>query len=131
MIIGSWGTSLVFSTSDEKILTFNRFSHAVSSVWTGHSRVGKKDRSEFIRPGLQTVSFQMVLNANLGVRPRTMLDILNKAVEQGEVNILVIGGKRVGVNLWKIKNISEAWDVVLQQGELVKATVQVSMEEYL
>lgn len=131
MIIGSWGTQLVFSTSDEKILTFKRFSHAVSGVWTGHSRIGKKDRSEFIRPGLQTVSFQMVLDATLGVRPRAMLEILDRAVEQGEVNTLVIGGKRVGVNLWKIKSISEAWDVILQQGELVKATVQVSMEEYL
>ena len=131
MVIGSWGRALVFSTSDEKILTFKRFSHAVSGVWTGHSRVGKKDRSEFIRPGLQTVSFQMVLDASLGVRPRDMLDLLSRAIENGEVNTMVLGGKKVGTNPWKIKSISETWDTILQQGELVKATVQVSMEEYL
>lgn len=129
--IGSWGSSLVFSTSDSRILTFSNFSRTVSATWSSHSRIGKKDRTEFIRPDLQAVTFSVTLDATLGVRPRTMLDNLASAIESGAVNPLVIGGKRVGNNLWKIKKASETWDVVLQQGQLVKAKVTLTMEEYL
>ncbi len=129
--IGSWGNALVFSTSDSRILTFEKFSRKVSGEWTTHSRIGKKDRSEFIRPGLQSVTFSITLDATLGVRPRSMLDTLANAVESGEVNTLVIGGRRVGTLPFKIKSTSEAWDYVLQRGELVQAKVNVTMEEYL
>ena len=129
--IGSWGSSLVFQTSDARILTFDKFTRTVSSSWTNHSRIGKKDRSEFIRADLQGVTFTVEIDATLGVRPRAMLDTLARAVESGEVNPLVLGGKRVGSNRFKIKKTSEAWDVILQQGQLVRAKVNVTMEEYI
>lgn len=129
--IGSWGKKLVFSTSDKKILTFEKMSRTVSATWVTHSRVGRKDRSEFIRPDLQSVSFIIVLDATLGVRPREMLGTLTNAVEAGEVNTLVIGGKKVGSNKFKIKQASEAWDCVLTKGELAQAKVTLTMEEYL
>lgn len=129
--IGSWGNALVFSTSDSRILTFNNFARTVSATWANHSRIGKKDRTEFVRPDLQEVTFTIVLDATLGVRPRTMMDNLATAVENGTVNYLVIGGKRVGSYCWKIKKASEAWDIFLQQGQLVRAKVSVTMEEYL
>lgn len=129
--IGSWGNALIFQTSDTRILTFNNFKRTVSSSWANHSRIGKKDRSEFVRADLQGVTFTMVFDATLGVRPRAMLDALASAVENGEVNTLVLGGKRVSGNRLKIKKTTEAWDVVLQQGQLVRAKVDVTMEEYL
>lgn len=129
--IGSWGNILVFSTSDSRILTFENFSRTVSATYANHSRVGKKDKTEFVRPDLQEVTFAMTFDATLGVRPRTMINNLAAAVENGTVNPLVIGGKRVGSNRWKIKKASEAWDVFLQQGQLVRAKVNVTMEEYL
>jgi phage protein U len=129
--IGSWGKNLVFSTSDSKILTFEKMSRTVSATWVNHSRSGKKDRSEFIRPDLQSVSFTIMLDATLGVRPRTMLNTLAKAVESGEINTLVIGGRKVGSNKFKIKQASEAWDCVLTKGELAQAKVTLTMEEYL
>ncbi len=130
-VIGSWGSALVFSTNDRRILTFNKFSRTVSATWASHSRIGKKDRTEFIRPNLESVTFTVDLDATLGVRPRSALDLLAYAVESGEVNTLVIGGRRVGTCPFKITKISEAWDYVLQQGQLVRAKVDVTMEEYL
>ena len=129
--IGTWGRTLVFSTNDSRILTFEKFSRTVSASWATHSRIGKKDRSEFIQPDLQGVTFTIELDATLGVRPRAMLDVLASAVESGEVEPLIIGGRRVGSSRFKIKKTSEAWDYVLQQGQLVRAKVNVTMEEYL
>ena len=65
------------------------------------------------------------------IRPRTTLDRLAAAAESGEINFMVVGGKMVGTNRWRITSISEAWNVVYNKGELVKATITVSMEEYL
>jgi hypothetical protein len=129
--IGSWGTEIVFSTSDSRILTFSDFKRKVSATWATHSRVGKKDRSEFVRADLQSVTFTIILDATHGVKPRATLEALEAAVESGKVYPLVIGGKKVGSNSWKLKSTSEAWNVVLTGGELVQAKVDVTMEEYL
>lgn len=128
--VGSWGSAIVFSTSDYRILTFKDFSRTVSGEWATHGRIGGKDRVEFVKPGLQKISFKIELNAMHGVHPRTVLDRLANAVEQGEVNPMVIGGKRVGKNRWRITGTSEAWETVYYRGELVKASVTVTMEEY-
>ena len=55
--VGSWGNSIVFSTSDYRILTFKDFSRNVSGEWATHGRIGGKDRVEFVKPGLQKISF--------------------------------------------------------------------------
>ena len=129
--IGAWGKTLVFETSDARILTFSKLTRSVGSEWATHSRIGKKDQTEFIRPSIQKITFTITLNAMHGVRPRTMLDAIAKAIETGEVNTFVIGGKKVGTDRWKIKSVSESWDTILNGGEIVKAKVNVTMEEYL
>lgn len=131
MEIGSWGRDLVFSTSDRRILNFQKFSRSSGSEWATHSRIGKKDQAEYLRPKLQKVTFTMKLDATLGVRHRSMLDLLILYAERGTVNILVIGGKRVGEYYWMITDLSEAWETVLNRGELVSAKVNVTMQEYL
>lgn len=131
MVVGSWGNVLIFEVSDDKILTFNKLTRAVGSEWAKHSRIGLKDQSEFIRPTVQKLTFTISLNAMLGVKPRAMLEVIEKAIENGEVNTFVVGGKKIGKNRWKIKSVSEAWDTFLNKGELVKAKVNVTMEEYL
>lgn len=131
MAIGSWGTALVFQTSDKRILTPTNLSRTVSSDWAMHSRIGLKDQPEFLRPSLQKITFDLELNAELGVPPRAMLQNLERYVERGTANTLVIGGKRVGKYYWRITSTSEAWQVLLNRGEMVKAKVTVTMEEYL
>ena len=130
-VIGSWGNAIIFRTSDSRILTFSNFSRTVSSSWANHSRIGRKDKSEFVRPDLQKITFTIVLDATLGVKPRETLEMITGAVEKGTVNTLVIGGKKIGSSRWAIKSTSEAWDYILQEGQLVHAKVSLTMEEYL
>ncbi len=130
-VVGSWGNTIIFRTSDSRILTFSNFSRTVSSSWANHSRIGRKDKSEFVRPDLQKITFTIVLDATLGVKPRETLEKIAGAVEKGTVNTLVIGGKKVGSSRWVIQSASEAWDYILQEGQLVHAKVSLTMEEYL
>ena len=131
MAIGNWGRGLVFETSDRRILTPTNLTRSVSGVWATHSRIGAKDEAEFLRPAVQKVSFDLELNAEHGVRPRAMLEYLEWAVETGTVEIMVIGGRRIGRHYWRITETSEAWQVIMNGGEMVKAKVTVKMEEYL
>lgn len=131
MAIGNWGTSIVFSVSDRKVQTFENMTRTVGSQWATHSRIGKKDQVEYLRPALQKITFDMELNAEYGVNPRAMLEKLESLTEKGTVNTLVIGGKRVGKHRWRITDISEAWETIYNRGELSRAKVSVTMQEYL
>ena len=131
MAIGNWGSDVIFTTSDLKILTFNDFSQTVGSDWATHSRIGQKDRVEYLRPKLRKVTFGIVLDAMLGVRPRTVLEMMEDHAEKGHVFPLVIGCKRVGRYQWRMTEVGETWEEILNRGELVKAKLNISMEEYL
>lgn len=131
MAIGCWGTALIFSTSDRRILTFNNMVRTVGSEWVTHSRIGLKNQVEYLRPTLQKLTFTMDLDATLGVRPRATLDMIASYTERGSVFPMVVGGKRIGSYRWRITGSSETWEVVMDRGELVRAKVNVTMEEYV
>lgn len=130
-VVGNFGNRIVFETSDRKILTFSGMTQKVSGKYAKHSVSGEKDRPEFTGPGNRSVSFKMLLDVSLGVRPRDVISKIEDAVESGETEYLVIGGRPVGSNKFYISSISEAFDVVLSHGEIARASLQVNMEEYL
>ena len=131
MEVGSWGTDIVFCVSDSRIFTFRDFKRSSGSEWAMHTRIGSRDQPEYIKPALQKVSFTMDLDAQYGVRPRDTLDMLIRHTEEGTVNTLVVGGKKVGRYRWRITSLSEAWEIVYTRGELARAKVDVTMEEYV
>lgn len=129
--IGNLGKQIVFKTSDKKILTFNDFKQSVSGRWAVHERIGEKPRSEFIGPGLRSISFTIVLSASNGVRPRKTLEKIENMIEEGAVEYLIIGGEKVGYYKWKITDMSETWDVIYSKGQLARATASITLEEYI
>jgi phage protein U len=129
--IGNLGKSIVFSTSDKKIFTFKNFKQTVSGRWAEHERILKKPRAEFLGAGLRKITFDINLNVQLGIKPRKILKTMEKMVESGTAEKLVIGGHKVGKNKWRITSISETWNVIMNKGELVQASVSLTLEEYL
>lgn len=130
-VVGNFGRRIIFETSDRKILTFSGMTQKVSGKYAKHSVSGQKDRPEFTGPGNRNVSFKMLLDVNLGICPKDVISRIEEAVENGETEYLVIGGRLIGQNKFCISSISEALDVVMSHGEIARATLQVSMEEYL
>ena len=130
-MIGNFGSRIVFETSDRRILTFSGMTQKVSGKYAKHSVIGQKDRPEFTGPGNRNVSFKILLDVSLGIRPREVMDNIESAVESGEVEYLVIGGRPIGGNRFYISSVSEALDVVLSGGEIARASLNISMEEYV
>ena len=129
-MIGIMG-SLRFRVNDSKVFTIQNMKRDISASWNSMERIGQKPISEFGGPDLQTVSFEITLDASLGVKPRQLLGVIEQMTELGEANELVIGKKLVGKNKWVITKCSQTWDVILRGGELYRANVTLSLQEYL
>ncbi len=130
-MIGSLG-DIVFETSDKRILTFSNFSHSVSGRWNTTETIGGKPKKEYLGPDVQKVDFDIVLNSTFGVNPAKSIRKLECMALSKNAYPFFIGGKPVGFSAvyWIVKSVSESWDVILNDGKIVKATVTLSLEEY-
>lgn len=130
MAIGTLGRNVVFEVSDDRVFTFSELTREVTSRWTNHEPQGVKPKPEFLGAGLQTASLTITLSATLGVRPRDVLEAIENMVENGTAKTLVIGNRPVGSNPFRLTGSSEAWNTVYNRGELARATLTISLEEY-
>ena len=130
MAIGTLGRNVVFEVSDDRVFTFSELTREVTSRWTNHEPQGVKPKPEFLGAGLQTASLTIPLSATLGVRPRDVLEAIENMVENGTAETLVIGNRPVGSNPFRLTGSSEAWNTVYNRGELARATLTISLEEY-
>lgn len=130
-VVGTLGRKIVFEVSDKRALVIQNMSRDSKGRWTTHNTVNKKPKSEFLGPDLQTVSISIYLSSNLGVRPRSVLNAINAMVENGTAEYLIIGNRPVSKNRFKLISASETWDKIYSRGELAKAKVSISLEEYV
>lgn len=128
--IGSFG-SLIFETSDEKVLTPANLKQDLSGQWATHKVIGSKPQLEFGGANGRKIRFKIVLDVNLGVKPRTQIDLIEWMLENGYVDYLVIGNRIIGIHRFAITAMSETWDAVYAHGELAKATLDITIEEYV
>lgn len=131
MAIGHIGKTVVFETSDAKILTFKKMQRTVKGRWASHSRVGIKPKKQFLGPDADQVTFTITLNAEHGVKPRKTMENIEELIKTGEPQTVVIGSRKVGENKYVITEVSESWDTILNQGEVVKIACDITLEEYL
>ena len=130
MTIGTLGSRIVFEVSDETALILQEMTRETSGRWAIHEAMGAKPKAEFLGPGLQTVNLTIYLSAGLGVRPRSVLEAVEGMVEAGTAEYLVIGNRTVGKNPFRLTGSSETWSTIFSRGELVKAALSITLEEY-
>ncbi|MNC05267.1 phage tail protein [Paenibacillus sp. FSL R5-0636] len=122
---------IVFVVSPEAIRTFQEFTRASAGRWAKHEIIGQKPKTQFLGPGLDTISFTMWFDARYGLNPRKELDKLTEIDRAGKALPLIVGKKGVGTGLWVITGLSQAWTKVDNVGNIIRATVNVSLEEYV
>ncbi len=120
-----------FRVSDRKVITMNRLKREMGATWNTMDRIGQKPLVEYGGPNLQTLSMEIVLDASLGIKPRNMLRTLERMAEGREAYEMVLGRKLVGKNKWVVTRCSAAYDVILREGEIYKATVELNLQEYI
>jgi phage protein U len=122
---------IIFETSDQRIMTFSGLKRESSGRWLSHDLIGIKPKSEFLGPGLQTITFTVLLNGSYGVKPREEMDLWLGYAEKGTADLFVINDAPLGDDLWVVKSVSQVWDTVFNGGELYSGKVDVTIEEYI
>lgn len=131
MVIGNLGDLIMFEVSSDKIQTFSSLTRSVKGKWTTHDIIGDKPKSEFLGADLSDISFSVTLSVNHGVKPRDTIERIERAVERGEHFSFVLGGRLIGENDWKITAMSETYDVIIVNGKIAKAKVNLTLQEYV
>ena len=130
MAVGSLGSKIVFTVSEGQVLTFSNMARETAGRWASHEAMGVKPRAEFLGPDCQKITLDIQLSASLGVRPRRVLDAVEAMVESGATEYLIIGSRPVGRNPFPGTGSRETWDTVYSGGELARAKVSLTLEEY-
>ena len=126
---GTFGKLISFSVSDNSMLTFSELKHEGEARWKEHALVGRKPRKQFLGPDTETITFDMVLDARHGVKPLTTLSNIAAYRDKGKSDHLIINGTKICANKLTITKTSQTWDEVWNKGELVRATISVTLEE--
>ncbi|MGG3322325.1 phage tail protein, partial [Brevibacillus centrosporus] len=91
---------VVFVATQETLRTFQEFTRSSASRYADHEILGKKPKSQWIGPGLDTISFSMAFDALYGLNPRKELNQLVELERSGKALPLAIGGVGIGVYMW-------------------------------
>lgn len=128
-VMAQWG-DIKFSVNSEKVFSFRGMKRSYSGRWATHNIIGKRPMVEFQGPDLDEINIEVILDAELGVKPRSTMYQFRKAAKNGLVAYFYVGGKKVAVNKFRITNGTENWNEIWNKGELVRATAQLTFKEY-
>ena len=130
MYIGYMG-DIVFICSADYMLTPSNYARESSGRWSEHELLMRKPVSQFGGPGLEKLSFDILLDAGHGIDPDKQLQKLRKMRDAGAVFPLVIGGKPVSQSSWRLDSLKEGEHYFTAMGELQQCKVSVQLTEYM
>lgn len=130
MYVGIFG-DVIFSVGHLRVLTPSNFKGTTGANWAEHEVLGGKARAEYLSPKLREYTFDILLDAALGVNPRKMLNRLTEMSENGEIHYLIIGFAPVSQNKFRVTEISDSWDSVIKHGLLMQCKVSLTIKEYI
>lgn len=129
-VIGSFGV-IVFEVSTDKIQTYDEFQRTNSPRWQEHSIIGQKPILEFEGPGVDTISFTVVLRADLGINPEEQLVKLRKFARWGQKALFIRGNQPISTNYWVIDNLIEKHRNIDKSGNVLTIEVDLNLKEYV
>lgn len=129
-VIGSFGV-IVFEVSTDKIQTYDEFQRTNSPRWQEHAIIGQKPILEFEGPGVDTISFSVVLRADLGVNPEEQLVKLRKFARWGQKALFVRGNQPISTNYWVIDSLIEKHRNIDKLGNVLTIEVDLNLKEYV
>ena len=130
MALGSY-MGMTFTVSDRRILTPSGLKGQGGSDWATHNRTGARARSQWIAPKLRKYQFDLLLRAQDGVNPRSVLRHFQRMAETNAADWFIVGGSPVSPYPFKITDIGDEWGSVLHGGAMVECKVSLTIEEYL
>ena len=127
--MAKWG-DITFKVNSDQVFTFRKMKRSYSARWASHNIIGKRPKMEFQGPGMDEITIEVILDAELGVKPRATMKKFRSAAKKGLVAYFYVGGKKVAANKFYIASGEENWNEIWNKGELVRATASITFGEY-
>ena len=83
--LAKWG-GIEFKVNADKVFSFRNMKRSYSARWASHDIVGKMPKMEFQGRDADEITIEVMLDAELGVSPRTALREFRAAAKTGRVN---------------------------------------------
>lgn len=112
-------------------MTFNNFERNGTARWSDHELIQNKSRSQFEAPGLEEVTYTVLLKAELGINPLKQIEKLREMKDTGKTAQMLIGRKPISQNQWSIQSMRERYNTIDNQGNILSAEVDLSLKEYV
>ena len=129
MYIGYMG-DIVFVVSPDYMITPMDYERESAGRWTEHDLLMRKPVSQFGGPGLEKLSFSIILDAVHGIDVAEQLKKLRVMRDTGAVFPLIIGGKPVTQSYWRLDSIKETGNYWTADGRLLQCTPSLTLTEY-
>lgn len=129
-VVGAYG-EVVFEVSSEVARTLDNAEWSGKANWSTHDRHLDNALTEFTGLEPDGMRFDMELSAYLGVNPMTDLVKLWEYERKGLPQPLVFGDKAYGKYRWSLISHSIKFKNYDNYGNLTRATVSVTLQEYL
>lgn len=129
MYIGYMGP-VVFIVSSHYLLTPSEYQRSGEARWETQDLILRKPVSQFKGPGLEKISFKIQLRKDHNIDPEQQLKTLRRMRDQGAVFPLIIGGRPVTQNYWRLDSLSEDQNYYDPLGKLICSTANVTLTEY-
>jgi len=121
----------VFQVSSRKLYTLAGFSLSGEIDTEAQEKVGDKPSTYIKGLGLDTISFQIPLSISFGHKIRAEIEFWQNVRDKRKPDVLLLGSKPVGKYKWLLKSVSVTGTEIDGRGELIKATIELQLEEYV
>lgn len=129
-MIGYFG-DLPFEVNTDWIQTPDNFTRSASATWVTARPIGLRPKSQFAGANEGQITLTLHLDRRFNSDIRFILDLFVTWVNSGYTATLILGTKPLGADKWKITNVSESFNVVLHQGVIMEADINVTFVEYI
>lgn len=129
-MLAAFGTK-IFQVSKKKICTFQDYSRSSTLAEEDVEVLGKKPSTHIKGPGLDSVTFIIALNANLGVNVESEISSWISLKDSKKPQLLTLGNSPVSTNKFLITQIQESEVVINGKGKKIKAKLTLTLKEYV
>lgn len=129
MYIGYMG-DVVFVCASYYFITPAELKRSSEARWETHDLLLRKPVSQFKGVGLESLSFKLYLRKDHNIDIQDTMRTLRAMRDTGKVFPLIIGGRPVSQNYWRLNSISEEEMYFDPLGKLIQMSASVQLTEY-
>lgn len=131
MAVGQWGDIITFEVSDKYLLTMrNGWKRKASGRWEAHDMHASKTKLEYSGYDADEVEMEIIISAEHGVRPRTQIYYLERAIRQARAEYLFLDGERFCWTKLVLKEVETVVEETLNDGKIARIVCKCKWLEY-